>query len=711
MLQEAILLQKKAVTQLVDIIEERDEITFKAPTGSGKTYMMADFMDRILEEHPEIVFVVSTLSKGGLASQNFEKFCQYSDSGIFKNIKPHLISSNISGEETLFIPTGYNVYLLPRDLYKSNGRLMKGPMENFLNNITFSEFLGGQEKIIYLIKDECHIATNNLDSISTAYFEKVINISATPNLKRGQNPDVEITEEEAVTTKLIKYVELGSEEDTVEDAINKFESIKDEYRNLLGVNPCLIIQISNKNKADEELNNIIFPVLQKKEHQDLKWMLIVDDPSKCDTNDIFKAKKMPVSKWKDYAKSSTATTDIIIFKMVITEGWDIPRACMLYQVRDTESQQLDEQVMGRVRRNPRLLDFEYLSEEAQKLAMTAWIWGIVPEHRKKYFSVKLYEEPTDITDTLKIKTTRLKDLNDRPDFNVEEYLSSLPTSVANSSIFELGRKWLKSNFEIRKLGTSYTKNIADWVRFTSNIDKIQKESNKFLCDYSQSMVLATTEEGNVLEVSFAPSSNYLDNGNYLNIADWVWKRTDGKDKFSFDSDAEREWASILKDLSAMDNVSMPNTRAVRRIKVGKKNPKAGVINLFGEVEPEKLNESQKYLWGKNYLPNSDIRFEYYDTSILNSYPDFVMMDSMGRIHIFEVKSVNESAYMPKSFDPEAYKKKIENLKECYKQASIITGQIFYLPIMKNDTWQIIQLYNGVERSLTKKQFIDFVIGG
>ena len=151
MLQEAILLQKRAVSQLVDIIEERDEITFKAPTGSGKTYMMADFMDRILEDHPNVVFVVSTLSKGGLANQNFEKFCQYSDSGVFKNIKPHLISSNISGEETLFIPTGYNVYLLPRDLYKSNGRLMQGPMENFLNNLTFNEFLGGQEKVIYIV--------------------------------------------------------------------------------------------------------------------------------------------------------------------------------------------------------------------------------------------------------------------------------------------------------------------------------------------------------------------------------------------------------------------------------------------------------------------------------------------------------------------------------------------------------------------------------
>lgn len=69
--------------------------------------------------------------------------------------------------------------------------------------------------------------------------------------------------------------------------------------------------------------------------------------------------------------------------MVISEGWDIPRACMLFQIRDSKSKQLDEQVIGRVRRNPRLLDFENLSDEAQKLAMTSWVWGIIPEDGKK----------------------------------------------------------------------------------------------------------------------------------------------------------------------------------------------------------------------------------------------------------------------------------------------------------------------------------------
>lgn len=289
MLQEVKDLQNRAVSQLVKKAnEDIKEITFRAPTGSGKTFMMADFMDRMLANNPNIVFLVSSLSKGGLAKQNYEKFLEYNSKGMFNCLQPYLITSEISGEEDLFIPTDCNVYVLPRDLYKENSRLNRGGLIKFLQTMESGMF-GGKNKQIYVIKDECHVATNKLDELNEKYFKKVINFSATPKLKRGQVPDVQITDEEAVNAKLIKHVEMGDEEHTVEDAINKFEQIKKDYRNLIGVNPCLIIQISNKDKAEEEWNNNILPILNKTEHQDLKWMVIVDKTaSLCDTNDIVK---------------------------------------------------------------------------------------------------------------------------------------------------------------------------------------------------------------------------------------------------------------------------------------------------------------------------------------------------------------------------------------------------------------------------------------
>ena len=78
--------------------------------------------------------------------------------------------------------------------------------------------------------------------------------------------------------------------------------------------------------------------------------------------------------------------------------------------------------------------------------------------------------------------------------------------------------------------------------------------------------------------------------------------------------------------------------------------------------------------------------------------DFILKDKAGRIHLFEVKSVNVSNAA--QFDTEEYKKKINALRDCYRQCSILTDYIFYLPVLKNDVWQIIRFKNGAEDTIT-----------
>ena len=684
MLQEIIDLQRSAVEQLVLKLKKKNEITFKAPTGSGKTYMMADFMSRVIAENPNFIFLVSSLSKGDLARQNYEKFVEYKEKSNFPNLNPYLINSDIAGEERLYIPTEHNVYLLPRDLYKKGGRLMQGSMLAFLHDLRW------KPKTIILIKDECHIATNNLDSLNS-YFEKVVNFSATPKLARGQHPDVEIKNEDAENAKLIKTISWGGENDEVSDAIALFEKVKEDYRNLLGVNPCLIIQISNKDKADEELKNKIMPTL-KNAKSGIKYMLIVDKEKECDTNDDLI--KLPVAKWKDYAKSNMAAIDVIIFKMVITEGWDIPRACMLYQVRDTQSKQLDEQVMGRVRRNPRLLDFETLNDKAQQLAMTAWVWGVKSEEQKKVFGVRLWDEPQETIDNVKVKITKLNSLTKKTGFNLSAFLSKQQEPTTHKSIFEIARQLRQTDNQIRDIVYGYATDFSKWWEIAEFVPELEKENNQYLCDYEQSMEIKE-------EVSFAISSHYTDNGNYVNIGNWVWKRRDGVEKFSFDSEAEREWADILKDISS--------SKAIMPLTVGKvkKNKFAGKKNLFGEIETDTIiSEKEIYLWGKNYIPNSPIKFEYYLGALHSSFPDFVMKDNFGRIHIFEVKSVNQSREY--NIDNNIYKAKIAELKKCYKQASVLTEQFFYLPVIDKDVWQITRFCKGEENTLSIDEFRSFV---
>ena len=689
MLAEIQELQNDAVSQLIAAIKStpKNSYTFRAPTGSGKTYMMADFMNRMIEVSPNIIFLVSSLSKSDLAQQNYEKFCEYRDKQYFKNLNPYLMTSNAASEERLHIPSDFNVYLLPRDLYKKDSRLMQGPMVNFMAEMRFIK-----SKIIIWIKDECHIATSNLDAIAPQYFDATVNFSATPKLSRGQYPDVEITDRAAEQCGLIKSVTWGNDEATVRDAIEQLKKIKAGYRNLLGVNPCLIIQISNKTKADEELANEILPALN--ENPELKWMLIVNDSKECDTNDVFKAKKLKVERWKDYAKGNLSGIDVIIFKLVISEGWDIPRACMLYQARNSRSKQLDEQVVGRVRRNPRLLDFETLSDEAKSLATTAWIWGVSNTDIGKSYGVRLRDEKEDIINNIRVKTTKIKPLSQKEDFNIDKFLGEKKPILAHKSIFEINRQLKDADYTVKDMIYNYATDYSKWWLVAEHVQEIAKESRQYMCDYSKSMVLSTEE-------SFSESSYYTVTDKYINISNWVWRRRDGAEKFSFDSDAEKDWADVLKDISSSSIASITTGKR-------KENNLAGQINLFGEVEKDtEIDKKEVFLWGKNYVPESTIKFEYYLGAMHSSYPDFIMKDKIGRIHIFEVKSVNQSSSF--NFDNNIYVSKVAELKKCYKQASIVTGHIFYLPIMKEDVWRITKYQDGVEETLTIDQFRKFVL--
>ena len=79
-----------------------------------------------------------------------------------------------------------------------------------------------------------------------------------------------------------------------------------------------------------------------------------------------------------------------------------------------------------------------------------------------------------------------------------------------------------------------------------------------------------------------------------------------------------------------------------------------------------------------------------------------MKDKQGQIHIFEVKSVNNSNKI--CLDKEEYENKVHALKEAYKQASKITKQIFYLCILSGEEWKIVKYENREEWAINKQQF-------
>jgi type III restriction enzyme len=378
-------------------------------------------------------------------------------------------------------------------------------------------------------------------------------------------------------------------------------------------------------------------------------MYIVDDNAGkgCDTNDV--VKKLPVHKWKDYVKNNESLIDIVIFKMVITEGWDIPRACMLYQVRDSQSKQMDEQVVGRVRRNPILLNWEDYDEDSHKIALISWVWGILDGSLRKFKQVSLIDKRN-----ISVRTTKLNSILQKSTFILKDFLRLKNRSNNNISIFDLYRKWSDVSQETQDLCWKNINSFQDWSDFSIYLEEIETENNSYMADYENSMV----EDEN----SSFPNTSYFEiTDKTTEISNWSWKLNDpNDDEYHFDSSAEKDFAKILKK-----------------------------INTF--------------FWGKNYYPNSNIKFEYILNNRHKSYPDFILKDKSDKVHIIEVKSINEGQT---TFDPEEYLKKIEALKKMFLHASKITKQAFYLPIKSENDWIINKYDNGFHTILNLQMFLE-----
>lgn len=674
MTQAALELQENAVQSLLYLAKQNQkDITLKAPTGSGKTRMMANFMNAMLEQDSNVIFLVSTLSKGKLAMQNYESFVELANACIYPKLKPFYISSGAENskntEYSLDIDTSANVYVLPTNQFTKSSRIYKErALLKFLQNIKESG------KKIILIRDEAHIATNKLENELQEYFSQILHFSATP---KNDTFDVEIKESEAVEAGLIKSVEWcgDSERDLQEDlieALEKFKELKKVYAKQ-GINPCFIVQISNEGKAENELE-IIKKVV---EERGLKWVCFVEKEKEYETNTrLDKVKNKAL--WQKYVKENGSFIDVVIFKMVITEGFDMPRACMLYQVRDSKSSSLDMQVIGRVRRNPMLKEFERLDSKTQEVFSKAYIYGIQPKENGKkkvwlkgekqiYDEKSLYKEQANeiIKEFRPFYATMYKEVP-KEHIDIESCITPLQEYEFKKSIFQAYREIQKCDDKVREKYAEYVKEFEHFYSFSVSLDAIKNKVKSVVENYDEYL------ESKCVEIREDVYSFYEESEFSIGSESWIWGSDN--DEFGLDSKAEKEWCAILKSLAKTCAKSI-------------------------EINGDKI-----YLFGKNFIDKSNIKYEYYDERKRVSYPDFIFKDRGDRIHIFEVKSVNASK--SQSIEKEAYTQKIQRLKQAYLSASKITSYIFYLPVKVGQDWQIWCAKNGqtLQENMNKAMF-------
>ena len=672
-------LQENIVDDIISLLYSgKSEIGIKAPTGSGKTHMMAMLMDKLLQESESYIFVVSSLSKGDLAEQCYHSFVKNSDY-CFKSLRPYLISTgNENSKNTEYgiqIDWGYNVYVLPTNQYTSASRIHRE--RSFLSFILKCK---EENKKIILIRDESHIATNNLNSIKE-YFSKTINFSATP---KGDKYDLVLSEKEAIEVKLIKSIEyIDNKNDELEEGLTRaLKHFKEEIKPLYeqyDIVPAFIVQIDNKDKGEREFNTIIKVV----ENQGLQWASFMDSDKNYETNNaLTKSKNKKI--WRELIKQSNYPIDVIIFKMVITEGFDIPRACVLYQVRDTQSKTLDEQVIGRVRRNPYLLNFDKLDAKTQEHFSKAYVYGVKPENieNKGKREIRLRGESVlhQTNEIIKefgpfrsisLKEVAVKDIDIIP--CIKKNVANRNSFEGNRNIFDAYRELSKCDSVVKRKLREYVTDSGKWFEFVDSLEEIKEEVKSVVEDYDQ--------YGEMMEISEGLRNNlysFMDlKGESFNCDNCIWT-DDDSDKLLYDSNAELEWFKILNKLKSKCCKSVC------------------------------IDDAEVFLFGKNYVDNdSNIKFDYYHKAKHTSYPDFIFKDKKDKIHIFEVKSVNGGSNV--DFDTKRYKEKIEKLGKAYRYASKKTGYVFYIPVKKDNDWTIWRYEDGVKfDAMNEAQFKEYL---
>lgn len=354
--------QKKYIKELVSIssgyLQDEDPklIVFQAPTGAGKTIMLAEALSRIVKDlsgQKELAFV--WISVNYLHEQSKEKLEKY-----FENERL-LDCINISEIQNNEIAQNQIVFVNWDSLNKEGISLFMSDNEKDWNLSKVAENTRDEGRDIILIIDESHrtAKTSKSQEIIKMIGPKLtVEVSATP--KEG------ITNDHKIMVKLSEVVHEGmikeevqinpglgrvqTNKDIVREALKKRKELKRLYEETgTNINPLLLIQIPKKKKSDvREPEDKIIEILDKEgmtlKNRNLALWLAPKD------------KKINL----DYLEKNDSEVDVLIFKEAIAQGWDCPRASILLLQREwnAENYVFNIQTLGRIMRMPEQKHYE-----------------------------------------------------------------------------------------------------------------------------------------------------------------------------------------------------------------------------------------------------------------------------------------------------------------------------------------------------------------
>lgn len=369
--------QRDAVNELKQYISigfkstSRKEVVFKAPTGSGKTFMAASLFEELAEENPSDNFCIlwACPGKGELHKQSFDAVKTYlGGNPVCSLLEDNFFGSRkyIKDKEIVFI-NWEKLIQKDKETGKWANNLMKDQEGmNFIDVIEKTKQNGTR---VILVIDESHIGASQKariqEFINTIIIPNIVlEMSATP---LNNHIDVEIEAQKVVDEGMIKedvivnqginkedktLAEQDSELLVLQKGYDKRQEIVEEYNKLnIAVNPLVLIQIPNVDEGEAK-KLVIKDFLREKG--------ITEDNGKlkfwCDDKGNFDKKAI---------KKNNDITEYLVFKTAVATGWDCPSAHILIKFRDGKSETFETQTIGRILRTAEAKSYDnYLLDNA-----------------------------------------------------------------------------------------------------------------------------------------------------------------------------------------------------------------------------------------------------------------------------------------------------------------------------------------------------------
>lgn len=363
--EEAIAKLRKSFLELWKAGNYHLPLIFKAPTGSGKTIMIAQFLKDLTGDpqfNADKAFLWFSFSEESYQQSKKKLFDYYGGANELDLLDLNDLNRGKLEKNNVFFINWQKIKDSTKD-----GRKLRRDNEQ---GLTFDNFIKATQedgRELILIVDEAHrdketdLADELIDLINPRI---IIEITATPK-REPSNDDVEdkkagyvrVKKEDVIEAGLIKEKIITQTKEDIEAikkkeydqdlllldlAYNKRLELIDCYKKLKrDINPLVLIQLPNDDKASSETMNQSKLDIVKNYLRDKK----VDD----DKIAIWLSEKK--ENLESIEKNDSAI-EFLIFKQAAATGWDCPRASILVMFREIKTPVFHIQTVGRILRMP-----------------------------------------------------------------------------------------------------------------------------------------------------------------------------------------------------------------------------------------------------------------------------------------------------------------------------------------------------------------------